>query len=142
MAKNYKNYPAAQELIDRAMKLDPALAADIRAFARSREFGLVFEHNRPEAMRLYGKPINEGDIVHVLPERGVMESDKSHIEWRVSEINGDEVFLEQLEDTNVTIQASIEDVVAIAEYDQPIYAGLREVGRIERGGGQTQQPRR
>ena len=47
----------AQDLIERAAKYDLGLAADIRAFAKAREFGLVFEHNRPEAMRLYGKKI-------------------------------------------------------------------------------------
>ena len=79
-------YPAAQALIDRAMKIDPALAADIRTFAKFREYGLVFEHNRPEAIRLYGKPINEGDVVHVLPERGISEAEEHRIEWEVVEI--------------------------------------------------------
>lgn len=38
-----------QNLVDRAVKLgDRQLAADIRAFAAQRQFGLVFEHNRPE----------------------------------------------------------------------------------------------
>lgn len=31
-------------------------------------------------------------------------------------------------------EAGLGDVVAVAEYDQPIYAGLRETGRVERGG--------
>ena len=42
-----------QNLVDRAVKLgDRQLAADIRAFAAQRQFGLVFEHNRPERLRL------------------------------------------------------------------------------------------
>ena len=57
-----------QSLIDRAVKLgDPKLAADIRQFASTRQYGLVFEHNRPERMRLYGKPVTARDIVQVLP---------------------------------------------------------------------------
>ena len=37
-----------QRLVDKAIRLgDAELAADIRAFAKQREFGLVFEHNRP-----------------------------------------------------------------------------------------------
>lgn len=57
------SWVAAQSLIERAAKVDPVLAADIRAFAAQRNYGLVFEHNRPERMRLYGKPISKGDIV-------------------------------------------------------------------------------
>lgn len=53
-----------QSLIDRAVKLgDPKLAADIRQFASTRQYGLVFEHNRPERMRLYGKPVTARDVV-------------------------------------------------------------------------------
>lgn len=63
-----------QNLVDRAVKLsDRQLAADIRAFAAQRQFGLVFEHNRPERMRLHGKKITRGDIVQVLPTRGERE---------------------------------------------------------------------
>lgn len=139
-ARKPKNYPAAQALIDKAMKVDPALAADIRAFARSREYGLVFEHNRPEAMRLYGKPIAEGDVVHILPERGTAESEESHVEWNVLEIVDGIAHLQQVEDEDVTCEASLDDIVAVAEYDQPIYAGLRETGRVERGGGTLGDP--
>lgn len=57
-----------QSLVERAVKLgDRQLAADIRAFAAQRQFGLVFEHNRPERLRLYGKPVMRGDTVQVLP---------------------------------------------------------------------------
>lgn len=135
MAKTNKNYPAAQALIDKAMKVDPALAADIRAFARSREYGLVFEHNRPEAMRLYGKPVAEGDIVNILPERGKMESAENHVEWRVIDVIDGMAYLLQVEDEDVACEASVDDLVVVAEYDQPIYAGLRETDRVERGGG-------
>ena len=100
--KKSKSYPAAQALIDRAMKVDPALAADIRSFARSREYGLVFEHNRPEAMRLYGKPVNVGDVVHILPERGTHESEESHVEWTVVDVDGNVAKLQQVDDEDVT----------------------------------------
>ena len=133
-------YPAAQALIDKAMKVDPALAADIRTFARSREYGLVFEHNRPEAMRLYGKPINQGDVVNILPERGTPESDESRIEWIVVDHDGGIAKLQQADDGDVTCEAALVDIVAVAEYDQPIYAGLRETGRVERGGGTLGDP--
>lgn len=73
-----------QRLVDRALKLgDAELAADIRAFAKQREFGLVFEHNRPERMRLYGKPISIGDTVQIMAPRGQKETDENKVCWKV-----------------------------------------------------------
>lgn len=78
-----------ESLVDRATRLgDPVLAADIRAFAAQRQFGLVFEHNRPERMRLYGKRVRPGDVVQVLPERGRREDYASRLLWRVESIEG------------------------------------------------------
>ena len=78
-----------QNLVDRAVKLgDRQLAADIRAFAAQRQFGLVFEHNRPERLRLYGKPIMKGDVVQVLPERGKKEDSNSQLLWLVNAVRG------------------------------------------------------
>ena len=59
-----------------------------RAFAAQRQFGLVFEHNRPERLRLYGKPIMEGDVVQVLPERGKKEDSSSQLLWLVNAVRG------------------------------------------------------
>lgn len=115
------------------MKVDPSLAADIRAFAKSREYGLVFEHNRPEAMRLYGKPVSQGDAVHILAPRGKKEKNENRVAWRVVSVEGDTASLALADDPEKTCEAALDDLVAIAEYDQPIYCGLRETGRVERG---------
>lgn len=78
----------AQALMDRAIADgDPRLAEDIGRFARSREYGLVFEHSRPEAMRLYGKPIKPGDTVNVLPERGKTGKAGNQVPWLVENID-------------------------------------------------------
>ena len=78
----------AQALMDRAVADgDPRLAEAIGRFARSREYGLVFEHNRPEAMRLYGKPIKPGDLVNVLSERGKREEAGNQVPWLVGKID-------------------------------------------------------
>lgn len=127
------SWVAAQSLIERAAKVDPVLAADIRAFAAQRNYGLVFEHNRPERMRLYGKPISKGDIVQVLPERGKKEDVDSKASWCVTSISGGNAHLVS-EDGIEERDAKRSDLVAVADYDQPIYAGLRETGRVERGG--------
>ena len=78
----------AQALMDRAVADgDPRLAEAIGRFARSREYGLVFEHNRLEAMRLYGKPIKPGDLVNVLPERGKREEPANRVPWLVENVD-------------------------------------------------------
>lgn len=135
-----------QNLVDRAVKLgDRQLAADIRAFAAQRQFGLVFEHNRPERLRLYGKPIMEGDVVQVLPERGKKEDSSSQLLWLVNAVRGGVADLKPYQspsyDENECEPRSVavDDVVPVAEYDQPIYAGLKETGRVERGGDKPYQ---
>lgn len=135
-----------QNLVDRAVKLgDRQLAADIRAFAAQRQFGLVFEHNRPERLRLYGKPIMKGDVVQVLPERGKKEDSNSQLLWLVNTVRGGVVDLKPYQspsyDENECEPRSVavDDVVPVAEYDQPIYAGLKETGRVERGGDKPYQ---
>lgn len=78
-----------QDMIERAQRLgDDVLASEIRAFASSRQFGLVFEHNRPERMRLYGKPVSVGDVVQVLPKRGKREDEASRLLWRLDSVEG------------------------------------------------------
>ena len=123
----------AQDLIERAAKYDPGLAADIRAFAKAREFGLVFEHNRPEAMRLYGKKISKGDTVHILAPRGKAEKSENKVPWRVTKITGETAHLERTEGAGASCKVDLCDLVAVAAFEEPIYAGLREVGRVERG---------
>lgn len=135
-----------QNLVDRTVKLgDRQLAADIRAFAAQRQFGLVFEHNRPERLRLYGKPIMKGDVVQVLPERGKKEDSNSQLLWLVNTVRGGVADLKPYQspsyDENECEPRSVavDDVVPVAEYDQPIYAGLKETGRVERGGDKPYQ---
>lgn len=135
-----------QNLVDRAVKLgDRQLAADIRAFAAQRQFGLVFEHNRPERIRLHGKAITRGDIVQILPERGVREKPFNKLLWRVESLSNDTASLvayktaSYYENDEPPRQAPACDIVAVAEYDQPIYAGLKETGRVERGGERPYQ---
>lgn len=129
----------AQSLIERASKFDASLAADIRAFAQSREFGLVFEHNRPERMRLYGKPVSVGDVVQVLPTRGNAETVENEALWRVTKIASDTATIIDISDKAKEKTRPLVDLVTVSEYDEPIYAGLKETGRVERGGNKPYQ---
>ncbi|WP_419044612.1 site-specific DNA-methyltransferase [Enorma massiliensis] len=134
------------DMIRRASALgDDVLAAEIRSFADARQYGLVFEHNRPERMRLYGKDVVEGDIVQILPQRGKSEDGTSRLLWRVVSIEGGYANLTAYRTTSYTDNTeddrtvALSETVAVSEYDQPIYAGLRETGRVERGGDKPYQ---
>lgn len=135
-----------QSLINRAVKLgDPKLAADIRQFASTRQYGLVFEHNRPERMRLYGKPVTARDVVQVLPRRGTAESAENRLLWRISALHDGKADLyayvapDYADNDGEQRTVDVSDLVAVSEYDQSIYAGLRETGRVERGGDKPYQ---
>lgn len=134
------------DMIRRASALgDDVLAAEIRSFADARQYGLVFEHNRPERMRLCGKDVVEGDVVQILPERGKSEDDASQLLWRVVSVEDGCASLTAYRTASYTDNAEddrkapLGEIVAVSEYDQPIYAGLRETGRVERGGDKPYQ---
>lgn len=129
-------------LIGRVHDSDPGLAnalmAEIKKLQNRREYGLVYEAHAPEGVRLWGKKICVGDIVNVLPPRGVMETKDNSLEWKVVSINrkaktahvarkADDNSIEERE-------VSVDDLVAYADFRQTIYPGFVEVDRVERGG--------
>lgn len=126
------------DLISRAAIYDEGLARDIQRFVGNRQFGLVYEESKPEFVRLYNKPVVVGDTVNILPPRGVMENmsndaDEHEVKWHVVSIKDNTAHLECLE-SGEEKDASLDDLVTYVRFDQPIYAGLKEVDRIERGG--------
>lgn len=131
------------DIIEHAAKYNAALARDISRFAGNRRFGLVYEESKPEFVRLYNKPVVIGDMVNILPPRGVLEdmssdTDEHENKWRVVSIKDKTAHLECLESDDEA-DASIDDLVAFVRFDQPIYAGLKEIDRVERGGEKPYQ---
>ena len=127
-----------EDLMERAAQYDENLARDIKDYVHGRRYGLVYEASKPEFVRMWKKPVVRGDIVNVLPPRGVMEDtknedDSSEIVYKVISIS-DGVATLHNEKTDETVTASVDDIVALARFDKPIYAGLKEIGRVERGG--------
>ena len=134
------------DLLAQARKADPQLAADLEAEFRQltgrSQFGLVFERHQPEAVELPGRPVRRGDTVRVLPPRGSLTiGDTRH--WVVTDLertpDGKQAHLTEADvDPEVrepaTSTAALEDLVVVARFEDPIYPGLVETGRVERGG--------
>lgn len=127
-----------EELVERAAKYDETLARDIKDYVHGRKYGLVYEASKPEFVRLWNKPAVKGDLVNILPPRGEMEDTRSETDsaetiYRVLSLHDGKAALRDTV-TGEETEADASDIVPIAKFDQPIYAGLKETGRVERGG--------
>ena len=69
-----------EDLMERAAQYDENLARDIKDYVHGRKYGLVYEASKPEFVRMWKKPVVRGDIVNILPPRGVMEDTKNEDE--------------------------------------------------------------
>ncbi|WP_125107306.1 site-specific DNA-methyltransferase [Gulosibacter massiliensis] len=131
------------DLLRQLRSADPQLGADlekeITALTKRRSFGLVFERHQPEAVELPGQPIRRGSKVRVLPPRGEIAKRNSRL-WRVESFTFDETgaqlaqLVENVTDEPERQTASLDDLVVVAEFDDKIFPGLVETGRVEHGG--------
>lgn len=112
---------------------DVSLRADIERelapLRGDRELGLVFERHLPEKVRLPGLPVRRGTTVEV-------RADQMSPTWQVVKVSDGAAELRRRGDDGATITETspVEELVVVREFGQPIYPGLRSVGRIERGG--------
>lgn len=128
------------DLLAQARNLSPQLAADLEAEVRTltqrRTFGLVFEPHQPEAVQLPHHPVRRGNKVRVLPARGETKRGDQRL-WRVQSIHRATKLASIIEldaEEPETKQVPIEDLVVVAEFQDTIFPGLVETGRVERGG--------
>lgn len=122
------------ETIKHVETLDPELARQIKKYVKEHSYGLVYEKNLPEAVRLYTKTPSPGDTVNIRPNRGEIETKNNRVPWILKstmDINGEEIAIIEREDEQKEIPLS--DLVTIVSYTDIIYPGLKEVDRIERG---------
>ncbi|KUF07780.1 site-specific DNA-methyltransferase [Leucobacter sp. G161] len=131
------------DLLRQVRGTDAQLGADLEkefsALTKRRSFGLVFERHQPEAVELPGQPIRRGVKVRVLQPRGETTKGDSRM-WRVDSIEsnfaGKQIaqLIELVQEAPERMTAPTEDLVVVAEFDDKIYPGLVETGRVERGG--------
>ena len=108
---------------DDALRQD--LTAHITRLRQRRQFGLVFEEHLPERVALPQHAIRRG--IKVVTRDGGPE-DEPRVVLKVRKgkatlagVDGDET-------------VDVDDLVAVAEFGEPIYPGLKQLGSIERGG--------
>lgn len=130
------------DLISLAGKENPQLgkdlASEIKALMNRRSFGLVFERHQPEAVELANQVVRRGNKVRILPPRGQKDTPHSTL-YRVEAIEskGSErtaTLIEADAETPEVVTAPVSDLVVVAQFDDKIYPGLEETGRVERGG--------
>lgn len=126
-----------EELVEKAAQYDERLAKDIDDYVHGRKYGLVYEASKPEFVRMWKKPIVKGDIVNILPPRGVLEDLKSDDDpaeevYQVINISNNTAKLRH-HSGKVIDGVAVDDLVSLARFDKPIYAGLKETGKIQRG---------
>ena len=122
---------------------DPILRADILSqverLKAKRTFGLVFESHLPERVRLPEHAIRVGvKVVH-------KDNPKSPV-FEVLEVKGKHAKLRKVRNPDGSVLTSaqagevsdekttIDAVVVMADFGEPVFPGLRHLGSIERGG--------
>lgn len=118
------------ETIRQVEKLSPELGRQIKKYVRDHSYGLVFEQDLPESVRLYTKTPAINDTVNILPPRGQKEKDENWAPWVVKNIKDTTATIDNGKKTETI---SVNDIVPIVSYKDTIYPGLKEVDRIERG---------
>lgn len=118
------------ETISEVAKLNPELARRIQKYVKDHSYGLVFEHNLPEAVRLYKKQPAIGDTVNILAPRGQKETEENSVPWCVKYIDNGIAYLEHDGEAK---DVPLEDICVLVSYRDVIYPGLKEIDRVERG---------
>ena len=128
------------DLLGQVRATNPDLAANFEReiknrTRRQRQFGLVFEGHRPEAVELPSRPVRKGDKVRILPPRGETKKGDQTL-WHVDHIDRTTGTARLTAvDGEQEAQAAISDLVVVADFRDHMYPGLVETGRVENGGG-------
>lgn len=131
------------DLLRQLRSADAQLGADLEkevaALTKRRSFGLIFERHQPEAVELPGQPVRRASKVRVLPQRGDTVKADQRL-WRVDSLDVEDGvrvarLVEANSDTPESTTAAMDDLVVVAEFEDKIYPGLVETGRVENGGG-------
>lgn len=113
-------------------RLRKALREEVRELKKTKKFGLVFEEHLPETVRLPNLPVKVGELV-------AKKQDTGNELWRVKSIKKKTATLEKLLEGYRTpatedIEASVDELVIVRSFGDPIYPALTLVDKVARGG--------
>lgn len=112
---------------DEALRQD--MSAQIAKLRQKRQFGLVFEEHLPEQVALPQHGIRRGTKV----VRRTGEDEEPGVVMRVR--RDEATVASPAGDETVPVK----DLVAVAEFGEPIYPGIKRLGSIDRGGDKPAQ---
>lgn len=95
---------------------------EVDKMSKQKKFGLVFEEHLPECTPLYDVKIKRGSKVS-------LKTGKVNDIYIVNSIDGKEVTCEHRQDHHIE-KFKLEDLVAVAEFGEPIYPYLKLVDSI------------
>jgi adenine-specific DNA-methyltransferase len=113
-------------------RLRKALREEVRELKKTKKFGLVFEEHLPETVRLPNLPVKVGELV-------AKKQDTGNELWRVKSIKKKTAMLEKpLEGyrtpADEDIEASLDELVVVRSFGDPIYPALTPIDKVARGG--------
>lgn len=118
------------EIIKKIEKSNPKIATDLKQYVKDHSYGLVYEQNLPDAIRIYKKRPARGDTVNILADRGQKETARNHESWIVSDIENEKAHLKR---NGETALVAVSDLVVLVSYKDVVYPGMKELDRIENG---------
>jgi len=101
------------------------ISSHISKLRGKRTFGLVFEDHLPERVRLPDHPIRRGTQV-------IRRQDTAEQVFGITKVRSGVAILAA--DDGTESEVAVSDLVAVAEFGQPIHPGLKRLGSIDRGG--------
>ena len=108
---------------------DPALRRDLKAqferLRRKRRFGLVFEEHLPERVMLPQHQVRRGTKVVPRDDERAGPSVVIAVDDGIATITAGDGEL---------VEVATESLIAIAEFGEPVFPGIRRLGSIHRGG--------
>ncbi len=116
---------AINDLIDQIedQGLRERIKAEVEKMNKQKKFGLVFEEHIPECTPLYDIPIKRGSTV-ALKSGDIKET------YSVISIN-DDVASCRNKVSRETAEFSLDDLVSVAEFGEPIYPYLKPIDEVE-----------
>ena len=103
-------------------ELRARIQAEVDRMNKQKRFGLVFEEHLPEFTPLYDIPVKRGVLV-------ALKTGKVSEVYRVLKIKGDEAECKKKEGGE-TATFKIDELVTVAEFGEPIYPYLKQIGSV------------